>query len=170
MVPRIERGTERWFTILDYLEAHGGRVQLRREEFAEKVGVEFRALARYLKRMEDLGAIEVIRRGSPGIGYGRPANEYVMVMSAQRWREEGPAIVDKLRRERRAATERVSRKARARAERLARELENSENAALVPSRPVARPDVADLLADPDEVGPLWDDELVDEADTDAWLL
>lgn len=105
--------TERWAKIMDFLEAHGGEVQMRQEQFADAVGVPLRASQRHLARMEDLGVVQITRT-SADFGVGRSPNTYTLTISVEQWEAEGPQIIKEY--EKRRKVERAAQRARAKAE------------------------------------------------------
>lgn len=102
MVVKVEQ-TEHWLELIDWLERHDGRVQIKLDVFAEQIGWVTRTLSRYITRMEQLGVVRVIRttRNSDW-GTGRVPNTYVLQMTADEWVERGPEIRKRWLREQRA--------------------------------------------------------------------
>lgn len=105
--------SERFERIMDYLEAHGGEIQMKLIDFAGDVGMPHRAFSRHMERMEELGVVEVTRT-SADFGVGRSPNSYRLVIGTEQWESEGPAIVKEWRKRRRV--ERAEQRRRAEAE------------------------------------------------------
>jgi hypothetical protein len=103
----LQEESPRWLQIMAYLQDNGAAgatgLRMKGEDLGANIGIPWRTVKAYLRRMELLGVIQVVRTTIDGsFGSPRGPNIYYLRCSVEQWRDElGPKVAD-ARRERTA--------------------------------------------------------------------
>lgn len=95
---QLIEASERWTRLMEWFAANGGLephgVQIRADELAAQVGIPYRSLLTYTRRMERLRVLHIRRTTVDGaFGSPRAANIYRLLVSPDEWPERRREII-----------------------------------------------------------------------------